>query len=739
MSDISNIKSDIENTLDKVIAGTVKGSEKIKKSAENVINEVVETTDSFIADASYKIDSALDFSSLSNDDVNNLAKKIYSYNQTSTSNTSSNNAETKEDEKTLSNIAQVIAGETWEGIFKVTDWVGDKAEKGAKIVDKVFENVGDFVQNLDGDAKSRLGGLFLGITSAMADGMKNYKDGVSETSFGSKMEESWHGGSTTAFLDYFKKKNSEVAAESKRINILSSTPLDSGNNRESLYGTMMLGAPFLFNEYSDPTNRTLINSLIKDGKFVTFTPGMPKFNGTSYNSTGENNILKQTKNPEEMLQYLAKNGLDADFSNKDKRYYTFKTDYKAYFAYLETMLNVIWVKLGLAKDGNTFNLFSFFKIKKDGADGIDPDKYEELIEKYNSSIGFFTNPASSVSESVDSQTSTDGDDLASRANDNAAAYQRINYITGMGTGSAMQNASRKIGIAITSAQGVKEFMGSSYQNTISAFGNISSIEGRSKASTIAKKILGTVKAVGTAVADTSTLLNTNDLGAVVQSFATSNGMMVKYPNLWSNTEYSKNINFNFTFTSPYGDPLSIFKYVYVPFCALACFALPRQAAENGYVSPFLVRCDVPGLITSDLALISSFTWTKGGSNSLWTKDGLPRSIDVTLTVNDLYPYLAMSKRISFLSANPSYAVFLDSMCGMLSLNDSSDSDDYLDSYFKELLQRVNGESDRGMKMWNKFNSTKSTEIKKMSESVRSSLSATVDPHSVPWLHNSSLS
>ena len=97
--------SDIRDTLDKVITGTVKGSEKIKKSAEDVVNEVVETTDSFIADASYKIDSALDFSSLSNDDVNNLAKKIYSYKQTSTSNTSSNNAETKENRSILEKIA----------------------------------------------------------------------------------------------------------------------------------------------------------------------------------------------------------------------------------------------------------------------------------------------------------------------------------------------------------------------------------------------------------------------------------------------------------------------------------------------------------------------------------------------------------------------------------------------------------------------------------------------------------
>ena len=98
-----------------------------------------------------------------------------------------------------------------------------------------------------------------------------------------------------------------------------------------------------------------------------------------------------------------------------------------------------------------------------------------------------------------------------------------------------------------------------------------------------------------------------DLSSIVQAFSVTNGMKVMYPNLWQNSNYSKNLNFNFNFVSPYGDPLSIFQYVYVPFFSLLAFALPRQAAQNGYVSPFFVRADIPGLFTSDLALISDVT------------------------------------------------------------------------------------------------------------------------------------
>ena len=43
-------------------------------------------------------------------------------------------------------------------------------------------------------------------------------------------------------------------------------------------------------------------------------------------------------------------------------------------------------------------------------------------------------------------------------------------------------------------------------------------------------------------------------------------------------------------------------------------------------------------MTTDLGLISDISWTKGGSQNLWTKDGLPRAIDVSLSISDLYPF-----------------------------------------------------------------------------------------------------
>ena len=105
-----------------------------------------------------------------------------------------------------------------------------------------------------------------------------------------------------------------------------------------------------------------------------------------------------------------------------------------------------------------------------------------------------------------------------------------------------------------------------------------------------------------------------------------------------------------------------------PLAAILCFAMPRQADANGFVSPFFIRADVPGVFTSDLAMIANIQITRGGSDNIWTKDGLPREVEVSFDIYDLYNYLAITKRLSFLSANPSYTTWLDSLAGLHAIN-----------------------------------------------------------------------
>ncbi|MFA6778129.1 MAG: hypothetical protein WCR80_06845 [Bacilli bacterium] len=219
-----------------------------------------------------------------------------------------------------------------------TKYIAEGADFLGDTVLSVLDYVGDTVSGIGSkiDSSSSLGAALSSILSIIGTNISSdYSKGevgISNTTFGNLMSDSWYG-TDKSFLNYFSKNK-----KTYKINILNSTPLDSGNERTSLYGSMMLGVPFLFNSVSDPGNRTLLNSLIKDARFLSLTPGLPKYNGGVYTQANSESIFKQTTTPNEMLSFLLKNGLDKNFSLKDKRYYTFESKYDDYFSYLETML-----------------------------------------------------------------------------------------------------------------------------------------------------------------------------------------------------------------------------------------------------------------------------------------------------------------------------------------------------------------------------------------------------------------
>ena len=535
--------------------------------------------------------------------------------------------------------------------------------------EQIGNTLESIAQNVGGDSvfMSTLG---KGISIFSEGGLRQYKNGVSETSFGMMMENTWKKGSSNSFTQL-------IAAN--RIRVSETTPFDAGENLVNLYGNMLLGVPPIFNNIVDPKNRAMAQTIIRDSKFLTLTPGFPKYNGTVMLQASNDDAYHQTKTPEAMLAYLTKNGLDESFATKDRRYYTFKTDYEEYYSYLETMLNTMWIKMGLSASGpTTHNIFSFFTELAGG----------QLKPQYRTSFGFYVNPQGVVTEAISNNQTGFGAANKAEVDSAADVYQQINYITGMGTGGpvreAMAMTSKAMGLTRNMIDWVKDIA----SNTIDVW--------QSERSLISKAIFS----IPAVLKDTQRFFTEKDQGVTLQSFATTNGMKVQYPELWADSSVARSININFEFISPYGDPLSIFQYVLAPFAALFCYACPRQAAENGYVSPFFVRADIPGLFTSDLAMISDFTFTRGGSGDIWTKDGLPRAISGSFTILDLYPYLAMTKRLSFLSANPNYTVFLDSLTGLHAVN-TGESNDALNEYWKKLLGRVNG-LNNDTALWNRY-------------------------------------
>ena len=116
-----------------------------------------------------------------------------------------------------------------------------------------------------------------------------------------------------------------------------------------------------------------------------------------------------------------------------------------------------------------------------------------------------------------------------------------------------------------------------------------------------------------------------------------------FPKIWSDSSFSRSYDVTIKLRSPDMDNLSIYCNIIVPFLHLLCFVLPRQIQDNpnGFYSPFIVRGIYKGFFNIDMGIVSSMNVTKGDTG-LWNADGIPCSIDVNLTITDLYESISMT-------------------------------------------------------------------------------------------------
>ena len=91
----------------------------------------------------------------------------------------------------------------------------------------------------------------------------------------------------------------------------------------------------------------------------------------------------------------------------------------------------------------------------------------------------------------------------------------------------------------------------------------------------------------------------------------------------------------------------------------------------------------------------------------------------------------MSRRISFLSANPSYTSFIDSMIGLNAVY-SENNTSALGDYWKNMLNRVNGSYSGGL--WNRYNSEGRALHKEFISSVPKN-KFTTRPKSINWFNS----
>jgi len=142
------------------------------------------------------------------------------------------------------------------------------------------------------------------------------------------------------------------------------------------------------------------------------------------------------------------------------------------------------------------------------------------------------------------------------------------------------------------------------------------------------------------------------------------GLNPMFPEVWKDSSFSRSYNLSFKFYSPYGDPMAVFQNVLMPFTMLLSLVLPVMRSPTSYSEPFVFQLYSPGYMACDLGICTGFSFTRGGNEGLFTVQGLPRQIDVTMQVKDLYPVLTASHNNSSMLLNTDLSTFLDNLAGV---------------------------------------------------------------------------
>jgi hypothetical protein len=146
----------------------------------------------------------------------------------------------------------------------------------------------------------------------------------------------------------------------------------------------------------------------------------------------------------------------------------------------------------------------------------------------------------------------------------------------------------------------------------------------------------------------------------------SGGRML-FPQIWSNSGFSKSYNIAIKLVSPNTDKVSWYLNIYVPLCHLMALVLPRSEYVNSYTTPFLIKAFYKGMFNIDMGIITEMSFTKGKEGS-WTKDGLPTVVDVSFSIQDLYSAMGMTSTANMFKGttlqNVSEMDYIANLCGI---------------------------------------------------------------------------
>lgn len=124
----------------------------------------------------------------------------------------------------------------------------------------------------------------------------------------------------------------------------------------------------------------------------------------------------------------------------------------------------------------------------------------------------------------------------------------------------------------------------------------------------------------------------------------NHGMNVRFPQIWQSSSYSKSYDIDMKFISPYNTAFCKWKYVLCPFIHILALSAPHSDdTVVNYSRPYLIRAFSKGYFNIEMGMIDGVNWKMFGDGDMISEDGVPMEIDVSISFQDMFQQLAISK------------------------------------------------------------------------------------------------
>lgn len=150
---------------------------------------------------------------------------------------------------------------------------------------------------------------------------------------------------------------------------------------------------------------------------------------------------------------------------------------------------------------------------------------------------------------------------------------------------------------------------------------------------------------------------------------TMTGAKMTFPELWQDSQFSRDFSITVKFSSPDNDPLSVYLNIIVPLIHTICLAAPKYTGPTTYTAPFLVRAFYQGFFNINMGIITDLSINKGNEGA-WTYDNIPTTVELRITIKDLFAtnFMSMGQNennleVNLLSNQP-FVDYIANMCGI---------------------------------------------------------------------------